>query len=243
MKKDYLAELQTLSRQRIPRFDFHLHTQWTDGEAGVSEMHCRAEAVGLNTILFSEHARKTSADWFKNFEKEVRSLSGKKCQALVGVETKVEDFQGNLDCAEAILKRCDLVMASVHRFPGEKGIVRQFDEVLRTEAVELEFKLACAILKNPKVDILAHPFGMCFRRFGIFPPKEKIRALIEETAKTRIAFEINCHYHPEPWLLIDWCQEMGARVSLGSNAHRLDEVGKIVRVLEGKEVPWIQSVS
>ena len=40
---------------------------------------------------------------------------------LVGTEVKIKDFDGNLDINKSIRKKCDLVMASVHRFPGEKG--------------------------------------------------------------------------------------------------------------------------
>jgi len=212
--------------------DFHLHTTWTDGAHSVKEMHESAVHQGLETILFSEHARKTSGEWFGSFAREVRALPDAECKALVGVETKIEDLEGRLDCIPEILNQCDVVMASVHRFPGEKGKVMGFEEVVRKEAPETEFRLACAILKNPAVDILAHPFGMCYRRFDTPPAESLMKKLIAETAKTRIAFEINPHYHPDPWRLVGWCREAGARISLGSNAHHREEVGRVVRILK-----------
>ena len=234
-RRDALDTIQSVTKACVPAVDFHLHTTWTDGAFSSHRMLERAEACGLETVLFSEHARKTSGDWFTRFADEIRKLPVKKCAALVGVETKVEDLEGRLDCTEGMLKQCDLVMASVHRFPGEKGVVRGFGDVNPTEAQELEFRLACAILKNPSVDILAHPFGMCYRRFNRPPSDELMRDLITQVAKTTVAFEINCHYHPDPWRLIDWCRELGARISLGSNAHTLEEVGRIGRVLRGAE--------
>ena len=234
MKKNYLLTPASFHLKNIPKIDFHLHTTWTDGADSVQAMYDRAIQEGLGMILFSEHARKNSGDWFFRFTQEVRSLPTTSCKALVGVETKVEDVDGNLDTTPEILSLCDLVMASVHRFPGEKGTVRGFGDVSREEAPETEFKLACAILKNPNVDILAHPFGMCYRRFDAPPPEELIKKLITETAKTGIAFEINTYYHPDPWKLIRWCQEAGARISLGSNAHEVNEVGRVIKILQGE---------
>ena len=234
MKPDHFSETLRMDAGHIPKIDFHLHTKWTDGMHSVAQMHESAVNTGLERILFSEHARKTSVDWFGRFADEVRALPGSACRALVGVETKVEDLDGRLDTVPEITEQCDLVMASVHRFPGEKGKVRGFGEVSKNESVEMEFKLACAILKNPVVDILAHPFGMCYRRFDTPPPDDMMKQLIAETARTRVAFEINPYYHPDPWRLIGWCREAGARMSLGSNAHRREDVGFVVKVLEEK---------
>lgn len=223
--------------QDVPPFDFHLHTSWTDGSADVRTMHAAASQAGLRAVLFSEHARKTSGDWFGRFADEVRSLKGG-ASAYVGVETKVEDFDGSLDVTEAIVSACDLVMASVHRFPGEKGVVRGFEDVQKSEAVDTEFRLALGILKNPRVDILAHPFGMCYRRFGVVPPDDLMRELIRAAAGSTAAFEINPHYHPDPWRLVTWCRQAGAKVSLGSNAHAPAEAGRVTRVLSQQEAPW-----
>src|SRR5690606_13736509 len=97
-------------------------TTWPDGSQSVAEMHAAATALGLKDILFTEHARKSSGDWFANFAAEVRGLPFDSCRAAVGVEVKIADYGGSLDICDAVRKECDLVMASVHRFPGEVGI-------------------------------------------------------------------------------------------------------------------------
>src|SRR5262245_51083435 len=100
----------------LPRIDSHLHTSWTDGEATVQEVHRRAVECGLSTILFSEHSRKTSIDWFSGFAAQVRALPAAPCRAYVGTECKVETVSGDIDTIPAISDLCDFVMASVHRF-------------------------------------------------------------------------------------------------------------------------------
>lgn len=230
-----LQNLQSQLRKDIPMMDFHMHTSWTDGQSSVAEMHAEAVQKGLKFILFSEHARATSGDWFAKFAAEVRALPQEKCRAYVGVETKVTNLKGELDCTDEILNLCDVVMASVHRFPGEKGVVRGFGEVRAEEALPLELELARAILANPRVDILAHPFGMCLRRYQVDVPMARMQELIQKAAKTNVAFEINCHYHPNPLELLEACRAAGAPISLGSNAHELKSVGRIIRVLQGSE--------
>jgi histidinol phosphatase-like PHP family hydrolase len=201
-------------------------------------MYDSAVEAGLTRVLFSEHARRTSTDWFGRFAAEVRALPSSPCEALVGVETKVADFKGNIDCDASIIGAADLVMASVHRFPGENGQARPFDTVTPSEAIDAEFRLADAVLDNPDIDILGHPFGMCLRRFKLSPPEALVRCLMVKAASRGIAFEINPYYHPDPWGWIQLCREEGAVVSLGSNAHEKASVGRIVRVLEGSEAAW-----
>src|SRR5439155_22628346 len=112
---DYLESMQKISRGNVPAYDFHLHTRWTDGTRGVAEMHRSAILAGLDCILFSEHARKTSEDWFPEFVAEVRSLKQDECRAFAGVETKAEDFSAAIDSTAEILAAAALVMASVPR--------------------------------------------------------------------------------------------------------------------------------
>ena len=60
---DYLQEVQNISRDCIPKGDLHMHTTWTDGKHSSTEMYDNAVKAGLEYILFSEHARKTSGFW------------------------------------------------------------------------------------------------------------------------------------------------------------------------------------
>jgi len=236
MARDLTTLVGDVRPGAVPRIDLHMHTTWTDGSAPVAEMHARAVAEGLATVLFSEHARRTSGNWFPRFAAEVRAVSDRRCRALVGVECKIADFDGSLDTTPDILAACDLVMASVHRFPGETGAIKESTGGRTPEqAVEAEFALSLAAMDNPAVDILGHPMAMSITRFGAVPPWDRFLALIAKAAATGIAFEINARYHSDPWALIEACRAAGAPVSLGSNAHQPDEVGRIVRLLEGTE--------
>jgi len=212
--------------------DFHMHTTWTDGKASVVEMHRAAIDAGLATVLFSEHARASSGDWFGQFAAEVRALPSDRCKALVGAEVKVLNARGELDIADAVRRECALVMASVHRFPGETDIRKGRDAGYSEEqAIDIEFELARAALRAGGFDILGHPFGMAYRRFGWAPPQRLLRELARECARAGIAFEVNARYHDRPAEMIALCREEKAPISLGSNAHAPEEVGRLQKVL------------
>ena len=232
MSSDLIMRALDIDLEKIPMIDTHLHTSWTDGEASVKDMYQAAVNMNLRTILFSEHSRKSSTDWFRSFADEVKELPVVPCRAYVGTEVKVETLHGDVDTVPEISDQCDFIMASVHRFIDPKGETMQFADTDPNEAVELEYRLTWAALENPLVDILGHMFGMSYRRFSVVPPDHKIIELIERAAKYGVAVEVNSHYHPDPLKLIEWCRECDALITFGSNAHSLVTVGEIVRMIK-----------
>jgi len=226
-----IFKARDLDLSQLPKTDCHLHTSWTDGEASVADVYSAAVASGLDTILYSEHSRKTSTDWFKSFAEEVRALPSSPCRAYVGTEVKVETRGGDIDTTAAISDHCDFIMASVHRLIDANDVTIQFADTHPEQAVDLEYALTWAVLPNPQVDILGHMFGMSYRRFGKVPPDAMIRDLIARAAEYGVAVEVNSHYHPNALHMVRWCQEFDARIAFGSNAHALKEVGAIMRQL------------
>jgi len=231
-RKGLIFRARELDLARLPRVDSHLHTSWTDGEATVDAVYEAAVASGLATVLYSEHSRKTSVDWFSSFAAQVRALPSAPCKAYVGTEVKVESRDGDIDTIPAISGLCDFVMASVHRFIDSDGRTLQFEQTDPGAAIDLEFELTWAVLANQQVDILGHMFGMSYRRFKLIPPDDKIRSLIARAAEYGVAVEINSYYHPNPYQMIGWCVDFDAPITFGSNAHALAEVGAVVRLLE-----------
>ena len=56
--------------------------------------------------------------------------------------------------------------------------------------------------------------------------------LIAKAAEHDVAVEVNSNYHPSALKMIKWCQECEAKITFGSNAHQISEVGAIVRQLK-----------
>lgn len=209
-----------LYQGKLPRVDMHVHTSWTDGEDTVRAMYERACQADLEILLFSEHARRSSTDWFADFAADVRGCSGA-CRALVGVESRINDADGSLEVGSEILDQCDLVVASVHRLPdGKPSELATGPEILETE---LAFMLGA--LDNPRVDILGHPFGISMRFHSLFPSLEQLDELGKKAAARGVAIEINTKYNPDPWDWINRLSRHGTLLSFGADAHSVDELG------------------
>lgn len=219
----------------IPRIDFHMHTNWTDGENTVKEMYQRACELNLDAVLFSEHVRKSSKGWFSEFSTQVRGLTNDRCRALVGIEVKAVDYDGNIDCTDKIKKSCDLIIGSVHRFPELSTIPLKDYKLEYQECLNKEIQLAAALIKAKEIDILGHPMGVSITLFKKQPPDEFFLSLIKACKDYNIAFEVNSKYHAEPLKLIKMCKNIGTVFSLGSDAHNINEVGIIVKIIEGEK--------
>lgn len=206
--------------------DFQIHTNWTDGEATAQEILEVAQARHLDAIAFTEHVRRDT-DWFARFVRHVREHAAgfADLTVYVGCETKAMDENGTLDISDDIHNASDIVLGSVHRFPDGKGGYLDFKALTPKETADIEFRLAIGMARHAPIDVLAHPGGMYERRHGAFPT-EYFRELMIATLERGIAIEINSSYLVDMSGFLALCEEINPIVSIGSDAHRLDELAR-----------------
>jgi putative hydrolase len=204
--------------------DFHVHTRWTDGKPDVSEVVRRCEERGLAEIAFTEHVRKDSS-WFPRFVDDVREAATKaRVRVFVGCEARIRDLDGMLDVSDDIRGCCDVVLASVHRFPGPDGAPLPFSHVPEEQFASIEHRLAMALLRRGGADVLAHPGGMSLRHGRGFP-EESYLELAEAARAAGIAIELNASYMKDLHGFVALLRRVDPLVSVGSDAHDLDELG------------------
>jgi putative hydrolase len=204
--------------------DFHLHTKYTDGKPGVEEVIARCEALGLSEIAFTEHVRKDTS-WFPKFADEVREAGARaRLKVFVGCETRIADFNGSLDISDEIRGLCDVVLASVHRFPGPDGKPLAFSAVPKDEFAGTEYRLALGFVRRGGADVLAHPGGMSLRYASGFPD-EYYESLMRECRAAGIAIEFNASYMKDFARFAELARAIDPPVSIGSDAHAADELG------------------
>ena len=205
--------------------DYHMHTSYTDGTASVAQMAEAAASKGMDEILFSEHVRHTSS-YYPEFVTEVRDLRHPGLKINVGVETKILDVEGHLDCSPQTASVCDAVIGSVHNPPPYGGRTGgSWTEFDPNSALELEFQLAWAIVTESQAHILGHPMGISITRFKL-QPLDQLSRLANACKVHGKAFELNARYcfSPESWIEI--VQRAGCNISFGSDAHRTSDVGR-----------------
>jgi putative hydrolase len=215
-------------------YDYHIHTLWTDGQATVEEYIRVALQKGLKGIAFTEHVRKTST-WFDAFVDEVKNHREKEpgIDILYGIEAKVLDYNGNLDATKEMIQKSEIVLGSVHRYPNRGSGYLNFQELSFDKAAEIEFNLACALLRNPHIDVLAHPGGVFEKNFdGVFP-EEYLEKIIEVANQQEKAIEINSSYLEDWPRFLRLCSKLNPLISLGSDAHSVAELGSVLRLIRG----------
>jgi putative hydrolase len=211
--------------------DLHIHTVATDGKASVSEVIARAQEIGLRRIAFTEHVRADS-EWFFTFADEVRELGRQtKVTVLVGCEARILDTKGTLDLTDAIRRESDLVLGSVHRFTDSTGGYLAFSEVPPLEFAQLEFELALGFIRHGHGDVLAHPGGMSIKCGHGFP-NDFLKQLMREACAHGIAIELNSSYISNLWDFISLATEENPLISIGSDVHTLDELGRCRTMLK-----------
>ena len=106
------------------------------------------------------------------------------------------------------------------------------DQLTPQDFAEIEFNLSTAIIKNPRIDILAHPGGMYIRKFNKNLPWNYLKNLIDHTNNYHKAIEINSSYLRDIEFDTDLFSQLNPYVSLGSDAHTKEELGTIVKFIK-----------
>ena len=214
------GEIEAALKNRLPVLieradlagDLHVHTDWSDGTAGIEAMARAAKAHGLSYVAISDHSRRLTvaqgldpqrlAKQCAEVEAANRALKG--IELLTGIEVDVLE-DGSLDLPDGALAPLDVVIAAVHS---------KFD---LSRAAQTRRILAA--LDHPRVRILAHPLGRLIDRRE--PYDVDMLAVIRKCKARHVALELNAH--PQRLDLTDiacrMAKEEGARIVINSDAH------------------------
>lgn len=130
------------------RLDSHAHTI-ASGHAyhTISEMAQAAADKGLELLALTEHAMAMPGTchqfYFTNLRMLPRNIAG--IEVLFGTEANIMDYDGHLDMEQNLLRRMDVVVASMHLPCLKPGTM---EEVTRGYVKAIE---------NPAVNIIGHP--------------------------------------------------------------------------------------
>ena len=195
--------------------DLHLHSQWSDGRATVLELAEAARSRGYQYLSVSDHsgglriARGLDVERLHQQRGEIDRVNAivPEVRLLRSAEVEVHR-DGRLDFPDEVLAELDIVVASMH-----SGLRQASREELTARLVGL--------LRNPHVDIVAHPTGRIIeRRPGADYDWDEVFHVARETGT---AIEIN----GDPARLdMDETHaraavDAGVMISIDSDAHEL----------------------
>ena len=203
-------------------FDTHTHTiASTHAYSTVLEMARRAADLGMEAIAITDHAPAIpdgAHPWhFLNLKNIPREIYGVKI--LYGAEVNILDLEGNIDLDNDILKKLDVVNASIHA-----PCYRDKDAKDHTSAYE-------TIVKSPYTDIICHSgsplFTYDYRKIiGLAKQNNKLMEINNHSFFVREASVPNCRK------IAKLCKEMEVGIVVSSDAHITFDLGDHTRALD-----------
>ncbi|HBM81891.1 MAG: phosphatase [Clostridiales bacterium] len=197
-------------------FDTHTHTI-VSGHAysTLLENAEYASKIGLKMIAVTDHGPAMPGGphifYFGNLRVVPDNLFG--VEILRGVEANILDHDGKLDIPYGILKKLDLVIASLH------------DVCIKPGSVEENTKALINAMDNEYVDIIGHAGNPAFPiDIDLFVEKAKEKDVLIEInnsslGTSRIGSYDNCYK------IAKKAKEIGAKVVMGSDAHICFDIG------------------
>ncbi len=226
-------------------FDAHVHTPMAYCSENMDVVRTveLAAAFGLAGMAFSEHSghlyftRQTywsghcltaglaGADAADNRMEDYLALIDPVAPpARIALEVDC-DFDGQLLVHAHDRNRVEFLLGAIHVLPSLRG-----DRIDPEKAAD-EFLAELQTMVRSEIEILAHPFRV-FRRAGQPAPERLYAPVIRLLRDHGVAAEINFHTNtPDPEFFAQ-CLRAGVKVSLGSDAHNLYEVGEFAPHLE-----------
>jgi DNA polymerase (family 10) len=193
--------------------DLHMHTTWSDGKASIEDMAKSAMELGYEYIAITDHspsstiANGLSVERLKDKKKELNSVNKKikVINILMGSEVDIKN-DGSLDYPDEVLKKLDVVIASVH-----SGFKMDRETITKRIVKALE---------NPYVHAIGHPTGRLINERE--PYDVDIDRLIETALKYDKALEVNSSYLRLDLkdLHVKKAVEAGVKIIISTDAHR-----------------------
>lgn len=226
--------------------DCHCHTELAYCNSGVTAQQAVEDSklAGLGGVCFTEHAPQlycTSEEfwgvehvnrciWRDNPASRVpifkTLMSQYHSDPFVRAGFEVElDADGQLTITDEDRQWADIIIGAIHWLPGEP---RDFTQ---SEFIDAFMETNRLILLGG-VDVLAHPFRL-FQSRKKSMDKTLYPRLADMLRESGTAAEINLHHtsSPDPEFYAV-CIDKGVKISLGTDSHFPNQVGKLQKNLE-----------
>jgi putative hydrolase len=229
---DVLTELRSAAKdlgggeiRAALKGDLHLHSNWSDGSAPITEMMGTAKALGHEYCALTDHsprlrvANGLSADRLRKQLDVIDELREQFAPMIIltGIEVDILD-DGTLDQEPELLERLDVVVASVH-------------SKLSMDAASMTRRMVRAV-SGGYADVLGHCTGRLVEGTRGVRPESKFDAEKVFTACRDHGTAVEINSRPErrdpPTRLLTLALEIGCDFSIDTDAHapgQLDFLG------------------
>ncbi|HET8962252.1 MAG TPA: helix-hairpin-helix domain-containing protein [Chitinophagales bacterium] len=198
----------------------HNHSTWSDGKHSLEEMANACVAGGYEYLVISDHSKTAvyagglTIDQVIAQHEQIDALNNKLSPFKIfkSIESDILN-DGSLDYPDEILKKFDLIIASVH-------------QNLRMDIEKATTRLLLAI-ENPYTTILGHTTGRLLLSRPGYPVDHK--KIIDASAAHQVVIEINANpYRLDiDYTWIPYAMRQGVKISINPDAHSTEGIGDI----------------
>lgn len=171
------GNLPDLVEREDIRGDLQMHTKYSDGKDSLRDMVEKAEELGYEYILITDHgpslhiAGGPDEEELEEQKREIKELNEEfDLEILHGIEANI-DKNGELDVSKEICEELDFVVAALH------------------DRIEEPTENIVKVLEDYPVDILAHPQNRMINQRE--PLDLDLGKIAETAAENNVALEIN----------------------------------------------------
>jgi len=235
------GELEAAAQGKLPRLielkdlrgDLHAHTTATDGHNTLREMADAARQRGLSYLAITEHSKRLTVTHGLTEEQLLKQIDAidvlneqlQGITLLKGIEVDILE-DGDLDLADSVLGRLDLVIGAVHsKFNLSRD--RQTERIVRA-------------MQHPHFSILAHPSGRLLEQRQAYDVD--MNRIIREAGQRGCYLELNAH--PERLDLLDihcrMARDEGVLVSINSDAHSRSDFDNLIYGIGQARRGWLE---
>jgi putative hydrolase len=204
------------------KFDFHVHTMYSDGAGAATAMVEAAEARGLEGVALTDHGPEldvgTPRGKLATMLQDIRlAQDGAGIPVLAGIEANVVDESGTIDVDDEFIEKLDILVVGIHKLGKARDPVELARDYLGR---------ATHTIERHKVDVFAHPF---YFHHYLAPHLllEDLEGFVRLAAERGAAMEINMKYRAPDEDFLKLCMREGVKLSIGTDAHTTGEVGQI----------------
>lgn len=200
-----------MKRVKVKMIDIHTHTKFSDGIGDIPDNIAEAERKRLQIIGISDHLHFFSNHVLNSYVSIIKQLKKEsEIVVLAGIEANI--LPDGVDITSEIRKKLDYAIASVHIYFTLGG----HEEYLNLVKVAIQ---------DENIDIIGH-FGNVFPYIG-YPSIEEYKEIVALAEEYGKAFEISSRYRAPELDFIKLCIEKGVKLTFGSDAHQVRDVGNI----------------
>jgi len=230
---DRLDELPAVIQPEDIIADLHMHTTWSDGAHSIQEMVEANRLLGRRYMVITDHSHYlkvanglTPSRLRKQIE-EIRKLQLQYDDIRIFCGTEMDILpDATLDFDDELLADLDFVIASIHSSfsqPQEKIMER-----------------ILTAMKNPHVDMIAHPTGRIIgQRPGYEPDVPQLIKWAKEYGKI---LELNANPFrldlAEEYLVM--AQELGVPIAVNTDAHSIDQLNVMEIGVQYGQRAWLK---